>query len=341
MKCIPKFISIICLALILSILTTGCGKDNGDTAAIRWELATHNTANTIYWQELTDFADAIRERTDGRLDISVRGGGELPFKGNEFLRVVSDNTIQMAEVPLGYVSGDISASIVPSWPMMAGTAEQLELLLPALSDITNQELSDKNFNVEIMCSYGVPLQVFWGVGEPVNSVSQLKDKNVRVFSAESAEILTAMGANAVSLSASEVVPSIQRRVIDAAVTGVTYADEAKWYDVCDWGYMLPLCGSVSHVIVNNEAMASLPQDIQDIVREEAEKLRQQNVELAKTSIDTSLENLEANGMVINYPTEDDVSYMENLASSYWEKWAENGGETVQEALTIARETLGY
>ena len=161
MKCIPKFISIICLALILSILTTGCGKGNGDTAAIRWELATHNTANTIYWQELTDFADAIRERTDGRLDISVRGGGELPFKGNEFLRVVSDNTIQMAEVPLGYVSGDISASIVPSWPMMAGTAEQLELLLPALSDITNQELSDKNFNLEIMCSYGVPLQVFW------------------------------------------------------------------------------------------------------------------------------------------------------------------------------------
>ena len=338
MKRIFAFAAALCLSIGL---LTGCGNNAGESEVIRWELATHNTANTIYWQELVDFADAIRERTDGKLDISVRGGGELPFKGNEFLRVVSDNTIQMAEVPLGYVSGDISASIVPSWPMIAGTAEQLEKLLPALSDITNNEISEKNFNLEIMCSYGVPLQVFWGVGEPVTSVSQLKDLSIRVFSAESAEILSGMGATPVSMSASEVVPSIQRQVIDAAITGVTYADEAKWYDVCDWGYMLPLCGSVSHVIVNKDAMSALPADIQEIVRDEAETLRQRNVELADTSIDASLENLEKNGMVINYPTDEDVAYMEELAASYWDKWATEGGATVQEALDIARETLGY
>lgn len=329
-----------CLSLCLLFLV-GCSNNAAKKESIRWELATHNTANTIYWQELVDFADTIRERTDGRLDISVRGGGELPFKGNEFLRVVSDGTIQMAEVPLGYVSGDISASIVPSWPMIAGTAEQLETLLPALSDITNKEIADKGFSLEIMCSYGVPLQVFWGVGEPVTSIEQLKELKIRVFSAESAEILIGLGANPISMSVSEVVPSIQRKVIDAAITGVTYADEAKWYDVCDWGYLLPFCGSVSHVIVNNEAMNALPADIQEIVREEAEYLRQRNVELAGTTIEDSLKNLEENGMVINYASESDIAYMEELSRTYWDTWAKNGGPSVQEALDIACETLGY
>ena len=83
---------------------------------VYWTMGTHQSAATNYIQQDVDFAEAVKERTNGLVNITVYAAGELPYNATEFAQLVSDGTIEMAAVPSSYIAGECPTSAVSAWP---------------------------------------------------------------------------------------------------------------------------------------------------------------------------------------------------------------------------------
>ena len=129
---------VLALLMLLPLALSGCGQTaeepgaelSGELAGVdmepvQWSFACHAGSTSSYYLMECDFADAVRERTNGLVDITVYASGELPYQGTEFARCVSDGTLEMAAAPFSYISGECPACGVVGWPLLAGEVDEL------------------------------------------------------------------------------------------------------------------------------------------------------------------------------------------------------------------------
>jgi TRAP-type C4-dicarboxylate transport system substrate-binding protein len=82
-----------------------------------------------------------------------------------------------------------------------------------------------------------PPIVFW-CRDKIATLSDLKGKKVRVFNKTQADFVSAVGAETITMPFPEVVPALQRGVVDCGLTGTLSGNLAGWPEVSK--YLLPL-----------------------------------------------------------------------------------------------------
>jgi TRAP-type C4-dicarboxylate transport system substrate-binding protein len=75
---------------------------------------------------------------------------------------------------------------------------------------------------------------------PVKGLTDIKGKKVRTSSRTQAEFIEALGGSSVTLAFAEVVPALQNKVVDCAITGSMSGYSAKWYEVSTHLLALPV-----------------------------------------------------------------------------------------------------
>lgn len=89
-----------------------------------------------------------------------------------------------------------------------------------------------------------PPQVFW-CRVPIGGVADLKGKKTRVFNKTMADFIQAVGGTTVTLPFGEVVPALQRGVVDCAVTGTLSGNTAGWPEVSTHQYPMYMGWSIN------------------------------------------------------------------------------------------------
>jgi len=110
-------------------------------------------------------------------------------------------------------------------------------------------LLQENWNAKLLYLGIAQQQVFW-CRTPVNGLADLRGKKVRVFNKTMVDFLEGIGATGVSMAFPEVVPSLQRGVIDCAVTGTLSGNTGGWAEVTTHQYPLSLGWAVRFTAVN-------------------------------------------------------------------------------------------
>ncbi|MFL5125878.1 MAG: C4-dicarboxylate ABC transporter substrate-binding protein, partial [Microvirga sp.] len=59
-------------------------------AQVKWDLSTVWPETNFHTQNARRFADEVKKATNGAVEITVKSGGQLGFKGPEHLRAVRD-----------------------------------------------------------------------------------------------------------------------------------------------------------------------------------------------------------------------------------------------------------
>src|SRR5690625_130241 len=162
-----KSILTLLLAFIL-IVVTACG--NNDQASgstkngekFKWDFNLHVGLDEGTGVWMTEFSDAVRERSEGRLDITPRPPGELPFSAEDSVRITSDRSVEMADATIAYIAGDVEASVLPTWPFLA--SKDTDTFMKAVETIrpfADEELSE--YGIETLFWLSDPPQYLWGV----------------------------------------------------------------------------------------------------------------------------------------------------------------------------------
>src|SRR5580765_6289243 len=96
-------------------------------AQTKWDLSTVWPDGNFHTKNAMRFADEVKKATNGSVEITVKAGGQLGFKGPEHLRAVRDGLVPLADVLNIQQVGDEPFMGVESIPFLVGNVDELKI----------------------------------------------------------------------------------------------------------------------------------------------------------------------------------------------------------------------
>lgn len=308
---------------------------SGET--FEWDYVLFVGLEHHYGQLAQEFADDVRERTDGRLDITVRPAGELPYTADEYLARAGDGSMEMADALATFMAGGCRVGAMPALPMLVPDFETFDQIWPILEPEVEGCIQDAG--ADLLYTYLWPTQNVWGSGDPVASLDDLAGLTIRQTSPEHGAMVEAVGGEAVTLTTEEVPPAIQRGVMDGLLTAALNAWSGSWYEFLDWAYIIDAGIVPSYILVNQQAYEGLPDDLRTALDEAAAAATERN-NTRTTEAETEARELlqSEGGLTFNEASADDRDRLATLMEDIWATWAEEAGAT--EVLEEVRQSVG-
>src|SRR4029079_6697004 len=101
---------------------------------------------------------------------------------------------------------------------------------------------------------------FW-LNRPVAHLADLKGLKVRAWNPEQVEMMKLLGGSAVSITSAEVIPALERKVIDGAITSALSASDWRAFEIVRTGYMVNMTMGHQIMMVNTAELNKLPADV--------------------------------------------------------------------------------
>ena len=211
-------------------------------------------------------ADIVSTMSSGRLNIKVYAAGELvpPF---EVFDTVAQGTAEMGHGAAYYWRGKAPIAAVFATVPFGMTAQEMNAWLHYGGGLELWRELYARFGVVPMAGGNTGVQMAGWFNKEINSVDDIKGLKMRIPGL-GGEIFQRAGGVAVALPGSEIYTSLQTGVVDATEWVGPYndlafglQDVAKYYYYPGWHEP----GPTLETIVNAEAFAGLPPDLQKIL----------------------------------------------------------------------------
>lgn len=314
------------LALVV-VLVTGAAAAQ---SPIEWKFFTYFPPNDKPAQLNRAFAEDVTKATGGKLKITVFAAGEMPYKAADVLKAVATDQVQMGDVAVGFAAGDVPDLNVLGLPFLCTSYEQFDRALPNVAPVADSELQ-KKFGVTVGMHWTMPPQNMW-LNRPVTKLDDLKGMKLRAWNPEQVEMMKRLGGSAVSITSAEVIPALERKVIDGAITSAFSANDWKAYDIVRNGYMVNMTMGHQVMMINSAELAKLSPDLratlQTKLKEWAPKYRQ----MSEDGDLAARKNLVANKVNLIEPSAEDRKKAQDMMRPMWDAWAKAHGQAGQQLL---------
>lgn len=231
------------------------------------------------WSNLHNFqrvekpfwSETLPEASGGQLKGDAVAVNELGLKGFELMRMLRLGVFDFAHALPIYVAEDAVLEGLD----LAGVArsfDQAREINDAYREIITEAV-EKQYSAKILNLYPWPTQMFFCNG-PIESINDLKGKRVRVQGASQGDFVEGAGGIAVTIPFAEVVPSLQRGVVDCGITGTMPAYLARWYEVATHAYELPVGYTITFTAVSLSTWNRLNEDTQNLILEQMQEFEE-------------------------------------------------------------------
>lgn len=292
------------------------------------------SVESLEGQHAQEFAKAVAERSDNRLQIEIFPGGMLGFSSFTHHRVVGDGLLEMGTT--------MSAAMVdaPEWETLSHSLlfRSLEEAQTAW-DIARPELeaaAERDFHSKVL---GVTMADFDHMlsSSPLPTVESWQGRKFRAWQKQLACWFEQMGATPMVIPFHEAYTALATGVVEGNSGGLQAAQDVKLYEVTDyvstgWTPNIPFYVTLA----NRDAWDALPADLQQILAEEADKY------FAATTGDywrhwpENLELLTGEGMEQVAVTEEELEQGRERARVCWDRWR---SETTPDAVALMDKIL--
>ena len=249
----------------------------------------------------------VDEMSNGRMKIKVYGAGELvPAMG--VFDAVSQGNVELGHGASYYWTGKVKSSQFYTAVPFGLTAQEINSWIHWGGGQELWEEAYAPFNLMPLAGGNTGVQMAGWFNKEINSIQDLKGLKMRIPGL-AGEIFSRAGAETVVLPGSDIFLALQQGVIDAAEWVGPFNDltfgfhqVAKYYYYPGWHEP----GPTLEVIINKEAFASLPSDLQEIVRTASRAVNQDMLDEYTARNNQALETLVNTHGVILKRLPDDV-----------------------------------
>ena len=215
---------IVAAGLASLMLLTGV---EGAHAQQKWKSVA-TSRPTPQFAQWTWLAEEIDKRTGGQVKVDVVSLPELGLTGFELVRVTRAGLVDVGDVILSYVAGDVPAlegvDLPGLFPDFETSVKAHVAFMPYL-----KKHEDKLGGV-VLGAYLWPSQYIFS-RKPIKGPADLKGLKVRVYGTAQTEFARALGMEAVSIAFAETYTALERGTVDAAITGTYPGFSLKFYEV--------------------------------------------------------------------------------------------------------------
>lgn len=220
------------------------------------------------WQKLEQpfWKADLPKASGGAIRANLKSVTEVNLKGTEVLRLLKQGVFDFAAALPIYVE---DGGAVLEALDLAGVARTFKMS----RDISNawmpelRRVMKERHNAVILASFTFPEQDIYCKGQ-IKSVADLKGRKVRVQGTSQADLVRAFGASAVTIAFGEVVPALEKGVVDCGITGTMPAYKAKWPEVTDTLFRLPVGFTVGVWAANASMWNKLSADTRAFLEKE-------------------------------------------------------------------------
>ncbi|MDR6713940.1 TRAP-type C4-dicarboxylate transport system substrate-binding protein [Pseudomonas hunanensis] len=208
--------------------------------------------------------------SQGKVTAQLLGLSESGLKGPEIIRLMRFGAVDIGMGVFAFVAGDDATFEGVDLPGMADGIDAARAIADAYKPVLAQHMAERH-GIKLLATVPYTAQVFF-CREAVNALSDLQGRKIRTRGRNMAEMVKAIGAAPVTLPFAEVVTAMQTGVIDCAVTGIGSGNAAKWYDVADYIYNLPVDWSIGFYGIGLKRWQQLPPSVQQLLQAQAQVL---------------------------------------------------------------------
>lgn len=195
-------------------------------------LALYKELEEPYWKKT--FGKEFKTK------VRLSSLGQVKLEGAAVYRQLANGVFDVVSTVGGYVVSDSQTIAGLDFPAIANDIETAKKVANSYKEALDETLK-KDFNAKLLSIVPYPSQVLFCKDE-LKSLGDLKGRKVRGSDWTVAEFLDGIGATGITMSYSEVPQSLQRGVIDCAVTGSLSGYSSGWGEVSSYFYPLPIGG---------------------------------------------------------------------------------------------------
>jgi len=261
---------ILTLAAALAISATAAMAEN--TVVIKG-VGTWGNLNNFKKHEGPFWNEHIAKASNGSIIGEVKPQTELGLKGFEIMRLVKNGVFDFAFGLPGYVAAENAVFEGADLSSVTQDIETQRKVSDAYFPILAKAFSEF-YNAKLMMLYPFPSQMLWCNAE-VNSIADLKGKKIRVYSATLGDFVEGVGGTSVTVPFAEVIPALEKGVVDCGITGTSPAYSAKWYQVATHAYTMRVGWGLAFGAINMDKWNAMSKGQQDLLTAELAKLTDQ------------------------------------------------------------------
>jgi len=217
------------------------------------------------WGNTTKVAEMIGYYTDGRVKMALHSGGELVKPLEEYPSVAAGAMDFAIGCPCYAMSRSYAAPFYCDSPANVSGSEKIAWLYRGGGLEILQDIFKKKFNAMIFPMGLMTAEVFLFANKDIKSLDDLKGLKMRAAGLR-ADIMQYLGGSLVVLSAGEIIPAMQKGVIDAfELSNISMGQEVGFFEVTKYMYFTPrkTNHSLQVLLINLDKWNSFPKDIQE------------------------------------------------------------------------------
>ncbi|HET6468341.1 MAG TPA: TRAP transporter substrate-binding protein [Geminicoccaceae bacterium] len=317
-------------------LALAFGAANADAAT--WDMPNEYNPTSIQAQGNKRFAEVLKEKTNGEIEIVHHFGGSLGYKSQDQFDAVGDGAVPIADTFIGPLGGFEPLFLLPSLPFLTANSEESRVLYEVAKPYYERIFEDNN--QKLLFAEPWPPSGIWAK-KPVAGTEDLKNLKIRSYDTSGTITLREAGAAPIQLSWADVVPQLGTGGIEAVLTSAEGGANAKFWehlsDFTEINYAAPL----NLVHMNLDVWNELSPEHQQAVLEAAAEAEAYTWELAKERVAQNYEEMRGHGMTIT--TDVPPEYLEALAEASkpaLDDWLAKTGEEGRAILEEYRRRTG-
>lgn len=303
-------------ASILLMLTTF----SANLLAAKYVLkAAHSAnANEPYHIGLEYFADEVKKRTGGEVEIKIYPNNQL---GNEkqMIEGILLGTIDITVPSNGVLTNFVKDLSIFDLPFLFKSREHMYKVMDGKVGVAlSKKMEAKGF--KLLSFYEAGVRHIMTTKKPINSLADLEGLKIRTMNVPAhVAAFNSYRAKATPLAYAELYGALQAGVVDGAEAANTNYNSKKFYEVAPYWAQIGWTALIADLIISKKKFDSLPAKIQKIFMEVAKESATLERKTYSDSDNSLLESLKKNGVKITYP---DPAEFRKASESVYKEFAD-------------------
>ena len=244
------------------------------------------------------FAEEVKRATSGAVDIEVKSGGQLGFKGPEQLRAVRDGLVPMADILNVQQVGDEPMFGIEGIPFLVGNSDELKVLHKFIRP-EFEKIALKN-NQTILYMVPWPTQ-YLHLKVKAESVDGLKNVKIRVPDKNSQDMCSAIGMAPALIPWGETIAALSSGAVAGVSTSSVSGVDGKFWEFLKFFHATNHQWSCQIVTINNDTWKKISPANQKAMTDLAARLEPEFWASSLEADKNSAKRLTEGGMQIVVP----------------------------------------
>ncbi|WP_100640401.1 TRAP transporter substrate-binding protein [Marinobacter salexigens] len=300
----------------------------GSAQATDWDMPTPYGDSNFHTVNIQQFADDVRDATDGELNITIHSSGSL-IKHQEIKNSVRRGLVPIGELIMSRLANEDPLFEVDSVPYLASDYDQAWKLWQASKDVLAERL--KRQRLKLLFAVPWPPQGIY-TQFAVNTGDELKGVKMRAYNKSSEQLADLLGALPTQVEVPDIPTAFGTGRVDAMITSPSTGANTRAWDYLTHFNHAQLWLPKNMVVVNAKAFDRLPEEAQKALENAAEVAEKRGWEASKAETNAKIQIMRDNGIEVSEPSPQLIKHLQKIGEAMTAEWLNRAGESGQELL---------